>query len=323
MKKALVIALALVFSLFPAQSTVFADEANLGAGSGDVLTLIPELTISPATTSVSLKPGATMDYSLVINNEKNENLDITVYATPFSVQNENYDVDFEKETNRTQLSRWIEFVNNDGSVVKTLKTTVPAHTKSNITYRVTIPQDIPAGGQYASIFVQTGDNAKPLETSGLQAISRVGVIVYGRSNGDTEEKAEIVETNLPVFLLNGPVTASALVKNLGNTDIEASYDFTVTSIVGTELYHKDGKEPILPDASRRMTQEWDSTQPMGIFRVSYRIETVGGVVYDQTKLIIIMPVYMIILAVFVLTLLIIWIIILVRKRRERKSRLVV
>ncbi len=322
--KKLLLAILLTLSLsFAAQAPVaLAEEGTADNAEGDSLQVVPELTVSPATTSVSLKPGASIDYTLVVDNKKSENLDITVYTAPYSIQNEDYDVDFEKETNRTQLSRWIEFVNADGSTTKEYKTTVPANTKSNIVYRVNIPQDIPAGGQYASIFVQTGDNAKPLETSGLQAVSRVGVIVYGRSNGETEEKAEVTETSVPTFLLNGPVTASALVKNLGNTDIEVSYSFTVTSIVGAELYHSEGKEPVLPDASRRMKQQWENTQPMGLFRVSYKVETLGET-YEISRLVIILPAYMILLALFVLTLLIIWIIILIRKRRERKSRLVV
>lgn len=282
----------------------------------------PEITVSPATVSVSLKPGATIDYTLVVENEKDYNLDITVYATPFSIENENYDANFEKETNRTQLSRWIEFVNADGSTTKEYKATVPAKTKSYVIYRVTVPEDVPAGGQYAAIFVQTGDDVRPLETSGVQAISRVGVIAYGRSNGETEEQVEITDAHIPTFLLRGPVSATALVKNTGNTDIELTYDFKVTSIVGSELYHSEGKEPVLPDAARRVKLEWANTQPMGIFRVSYRVEALDQV-YEDSKIIIILPFYMIILALFILTLLITWIIILIRKRRERKSRLVV
>ena len=328
MKKKLLIAtlLALGICLTLQTPVVLAEEAPATDATnntnGNSLQVIPELTVSPATTSVSLKPGASVDYTLVVDNEKEDNLDITVYAAPYSIQNEDYDVDFETETPRTQLSRWIEFVNADGSVTKEYKTTVPAKTKSNIVYRVNIPEDIPAGGQYASIFVQTGDDAKPLETSGLQAVSRVGVVVYGRSNGETDERAEITETSIPAFLLSGPVSASTLVKNLGNTDIEVNYSFTVTSIVGAELYHSEGKEPILPDASRRMKQQWENSQPMGLFRVTYRIETLGEV-KEISKLVVILPIYMIILALFILTLLIIWIIILIRKRRERKSRLVV
>lgn len=319
MKKLLLaVLLALGLSFAVQAPAAFAEDAV----DGNTLQLIPQLTVSPATTSVSLKPGASIDYTVVVNNEKDESLNVTVYAAPYSIQNEEYDVDFEKETPRTQLSRWIEFVNADGSTTKEYKAAIPANTKVNIVYRVNVPQDVPAGGQYASIFVQTGDDAKPLETSGLQAVSRVGVVVYGRSTGDTEEKVEISELSVPTFMLNGPVGASALVKNTGNTDIEVNYSFTVKSIVGAELYHSEGKEPVLPDAARRMKQQWENTQPMGLFRVSYHLETLGEV-HEVSKLVIILPPYMILLAFFVLTLLIIWIIILVRKRRERKSRLAV
>ncbi len=321
MKKTfLALVLALGISLVGVAPSAFAEgETNKSTGTFDTT---PELSVSPATASVSLKPGASVDYTLVVTNDKNEDLKITAYVAPYSIQNEEYDVDFEKETNRTQLSRWVKFVNEDGSVVDTYKSTIPANGKSYVNYRVTIPEDIPAGGQYAAIFIQTGVEAKPLETSGLQAVSRVGVILYGRGIGETDERAEISEVNVPTLLLNGPIEVSALVANQGNTDIEVEYSFTVTSIVGNELYHNEGKDPILPDASRRLRQQWENTQPMGIFRINYRVSTLDEV-REVSKLVIILPVYMIVLAFFILTLLVIWIIILIRKRRERKSRLVV
>ena len=315
--KKIILTLAIVFGsiLAPIAPAVYADEET----AKDPNT--PELSVSPATANVSLKPGSSMDYTLVVTNEKEADLPISAYVSPYSIQNEDYDVDFDKETNRTQLSRWIKFVNDDGSVVDKYKAVVPGNSKAYVNYRVTVPEDIPDGGQYASIFVQTGDEAKPLETSGIQAVSRVAVIIYGRGNGETEEKAQISEMNVPALLTAGPVTASALVTNQGNTDIEVEYSFTVTSIVGSELYHTEGKNPVLPDAARRMKVQWENTQPMGIFHVHYRVKALDQIV-EQSKLIIILPVYMIVLAFFILTLLIIWIIILIRKRRERKSRLV-
>ena len=297
---------------------VFADDNN----ANDALEVAPALTVSPATAGVSLKPGASVDYTLVVTNDKAESLNISAYVAPYSIQNENYDIDFDKQTNRTQLSRWIKFVNADGSVTDNYKATVPGNSKSYVNYRVTVPEDIPAGGQYAAIFVQTGDDAKPLESSGLQAVSRVGVIIYGRGTGETEEKAEVTNLSVPSFMTGGPVVASALVTNTGNTDIEVEHSFTVTSIVGTEIYHSEGKDPVLPDAARRVKSEWENTQPMGIFRISYKVSVLGDS-YEINKLIIILPAYMIVIAIFVLTLLIIWIIILIRKRRERKSKFVV
>ena len=307
----------------PLASSVYA-EGEETTESSDTLEIAPQINVSPSTASVALKPGAVVDYSLVVTNDNAESLDITVYAAPYSIQNEDYDVDFEKETSRTQLSRWISFIKADGSTTDKYQATIAGNSKSYINYRVTIPEDLPAGGQYATIFIQTNEaSVEPLESSGIQAIPRVGVVIYGRNTGgENNESAEITDVSIPLFLLNGPVYASALVKNTGNTDIEVKYDFTITSIVGTELYHSEGTDPIIPDASRRERQEWANTQPMGIFNVKYRIEVLGEV-QETTKLVIILPAYMIVIAFFVLTLLTIWIIILIRKRRERKSRLVV
>ena len=148
------------------------------------------------------------------------------------------------------------------------------------------------------------------------------MVVYGRSEGETEESAEIVEYNVPGFLLNGPVSVNSLVKNTGNTDIEAKYKLTVKSIFGGEIYNAEEAHNLLPDTSRREQLTWENTQIMGIFQVNYRVESLGEV-KDETRLVIILPLYMIIIFIILLTILVIWIIILVRKRKERKSRLVV
>ena len=292
------------------------DEVN------DTINPSSQLEISPVTSSVVLKAGTSIDYALVVANRGNEDIVFTAYAKPYSVLNEDYDIDFSEETPRTQLSRWISFVSPDGSVTDKYEGKVSADSQVAITYRVTVPEDIPAGGQYASIFVQSDNGSKQSDISSIGTVTRLGAVVYGRTNGDTEEKAEISEYNIPGFMFSGPITATSLVKNSGNTDFNVEYSFSVTSITGAELFREEKINAVLPDTSRRTNFEWKNTQPMGIFNVTYRVKA-SDQVREETRVVINLPIYMLIIAIFILTLLIIWIIILIRKRRERKSRLVV
>ncbi len=278
--------------------------------------------VSPVSARVVLRPGTELDYSLIVSNVGTDSFNFSVYAAPYTIIDEDYNVSFSNETNRSQIVRWIKFINDDGSLVDTYKGSVAPGAKKSVNYRVTVPNDIPAGGQYATIFAQTEPAETDANTSGLKTVSRIGMVVYGRTEGETEEAAEITEYHLPTFLTGGPVKASSVVKNTGNTDIEARYTYTINSIVGSEVHKKETAYNILPDTSRRQEFSWDNSQPMGIFKATYRVEVLGEV-HEETHLLIILPIYMIVIAIILLTVLTIWIIMLVRKRRERKSRLMV
>ena len=287
---------------------------------------IPEasswIQVSPVSARVILKPGSELDYSIVVSNVGTDAFNFTVYAAPYTIIDEDYNVSFASETNRSQIAHWIKFINDDGSLVDTYRGSVAPGAKKSVGYRVTVPNDIPAGGQYATIFAQTEPSETEANTSGLKTVSRIGMVVYGRTEGETEESAEITEYHLPGFLTGGPVKASSVVKNTGNTDIEARYYYTINSILGGEIYKDEIAYNILPDTSRRQEFAWENTQPMGIFKATYRVEVLGEV-HEETRLLVILPIYMIVIAIILLTVLTIWIIMLVRKRKERKSRLMV
>ena len=284
--------------------------------------------VSPVSSRVVLKPGSSLDYSMIVSNIGTDSFKFNVYTAPYSIVDEDYNVSFSNETNRTQLSRWIKFINEDGSLTDKYTSEIAAGAKQTVNYRITTPEDVPAGGQYATIFAQTeADEADPT-TSGIKTVSRIGLIVYGRTEGETNNSAEIVDFKMDRFLTRGPVTATALVKNDGNTDFEVRYDFQVKSIVGNVLYEESSETPhnhvnILPDSSRRKTFEWENTSAMGIFKVTFKVAVSDlDVAREETHYVIIMPVYMIVIGILLLTILTIWIIMVVRKRKERKSKLV-
>ena len=270
---------------------------------------------------VTLKPDTALDYSMIVSNIGTDEFKFSAYTAPYSIVDEDYNVSFSNETNRTQLARWIQFINDDGSLTDKYTGSIPAGEKKTVNYRITVPADVPAGGQYATIFAQTEPDETDTTTSGIKTVSRIGLVVYGRTNGETEEKAEIVDFHMDRFLTQGPVKATALVKNDGNTDFEVKYEYTIKSIVGNELYHKEDAQNVLPDTSRRKTYEWENTSIMGIFKATFKVSALGET-REETHLVIIMPVFMIVIGIILLTILTIWIIMIIRKRRERKSRLV-
>lgn len=318
--KAIVSILAICFGFYGLMApSAFADDA--GKVAPQIL-----IQVSPVSTQVILEAGKTKEYTMTVKNSGSSDFSYHLYTTPYSVSDENYNIDFATETARTQVSRWIKFY-QDGQLVDRPVFKIKSGETQSIKYVVQIPEDVPAGGQYAAIFAETDvskDNGN--NSSGIRTASRVGMIVYGRTNGNTLEEGSITDFNIPGFLVDGNIRATSKVKNSGNTDFEAEYTLVVKSILGEKLYSKTTTYNVLPDTDveRRVNLEWTDTPFMGIFKVYHKVSTPGeNGVREEEKLVIKFPIVMIILTILVLTGLTISIIITVRKRKERKARLAV
>lgn len=282
------------------------------------------LQISPVSNKVTLVAGEQNDYSFTVSNIGSENFGYHVYAAPYSVTDEEYNVNFSNETNRTQISRWIKFYDSEGNLTDKASFKIDSGAKQTVNYRIEVPDDIPNGGQYATIFAESDETEGELTGSGIKTVSRVGLIVYGHTDGDTEDVAAITDFDIPTFMTSGKISATSRVENNGNTDFEAIYDFEVSSIFGKQLFTKSNAYNILPDTARRVTTEWNETPMMGFYKVHYKVTALSGeTTKEATKIVVIMPIWMIIISIILLTLIIIWVIILIRKRKERKSRLLV
>ncbi len=282
------------------------------------------LQISPVSNKVTLIPGEDSDYSFTVSNIGSEDFGYHVYAAPYSVNDEDYNVSFSNETNRTQISRWIQFYKDDGSLTNDAHFKLNKGEKQTVRYRISVPDSIPAGGQYATIFAESDEVEGKVSGSGIKTVSRVGLIVYGHTDGDTVDEAKITDFGFKTFMTSGRISASSRVENNGNTDFEAIYELDIQSLFGKQLFSKSSSYNILPDTARRVTTEWEETPLLGFYKVRYKVSALNNsVVEEKTKIVVIMPVFVMILSIILLTLIIIWVIILVRKRRERKSRLLV
>lgn len=331
MKKTFKILVAAVTALGLAgfSAPVFADDKP-ASDANQTTTVSPDappilIQVSPVSTQAILEPGKTKEYAMTIRNSGSTDFSYHLYTTPYTVADENYNIDFSKETRRTQISRWIKFYQDDKLVDRPTFKIKPGEVQT-IKYVIQVPEDIPAGGQYATIFAETDTNNEAATSSGIRTASRVGMIVYGRTSGDTVEDGEVTDFSIPGFLVSGNISATSKVKNSGNTDFEAEYTFKVSSILGAELYSKNTTYNVLPDTDieRRVNLEWADTPFMGIFKVYYKVTTPGDHgSREEEKIVIKFPIVMIILTILVLTGLTIGIIMTVRKRKERKARLAV
>ncbi|MDO4978640.1 MAG: hypothetical protein Q4E47_00600 [Candidatus Saccharibacteria bacterium] len=279
--------------------------------------------VSPVNNRVTLNAKEELMYIFNIDNIGAQEFTVKVYASPYHVVDDKYNIDFSSETNRTQLSRWMDFRKNGtkDEFKKELTLTIPAGGRQSVEYRITVPADIPAGGQYASVvteYVPTSNSGG----TGVTTVPRVNMLVYGTTNGDTEESAEMTEHDITGFLVSGNAKATSVVTNTGNTDFVADYHLKVESLFGKTVYENSAINDVLPDTSRRFEMEWEETPMFGIFRATSTVKVLGQE-YTKTKLVLVIPVFVIIIIILLLTILIVWIIILVRKRQAQKSRVIV
>ena len=300
-------------------------------GQGQIQKVSPDappilIQISPVSTQVVLEAGKSKEYTMTIRNSGSSDFNYHLYATPYFVSDEDYNIDFSVESNRTQISRWVKFYQDDKLVDRPVYSIKSGETQ-NVKYVVQTPENIPAGGQYAAIFAETDAGSSSKEStsgSGIRTASRVGMVVYGRTDGETVEEGSITDFNIRSFIVEGNVFTTSKVKNSGNTDFEAEYTLRVNSILGAELYNKKVSYNILPDTERRVNLEWADTPFMGIFKVYLKVSAPGeNGTREEEKLVIKFPIFMIILTILVLTAIIISIIMATRKRRERNARLAV
>lgn len=292
------------------------------------------ISISPVSKVLELEPSKTYDDFFKITNNGKAPLNFEAYASPYSYtyseESEEYQLGFSKENSYTQITRWITFCDQDGNYVTNPKFVAPAGETVEVHYRITTPSSIPAGGQYAVLFAHTfSDDTE--DVSGIKTEASPGLVVYGRSAGDTIVKGTVSDSAIHKTLTvdgntKNIINASSKVVNEGNVDFMAIGSMKVTGIFGRTYYEttgNNGKVSVIPESGAVVSDQWDDTPYFGLFNVSWTITAAEGEPETITATVLILPVPIIILMILLLTIIIIWIIIVVRKRKERRSRFMV
>lgn len=280
------------------------------------------LQISPVSKQTQLGSGGIIKDSFVVENIGTKDFSYKVYASPYSVTDEDYNLSFDNENSYTQIARWIKFKAADGNMLEEATYTIKVGEKQTIEYEINVPKDVPGGGQYATLFAESIPDSADQDASGIKTVSRVGLVLYGHTDGETKKAAEITNFDYTKFLFSGNMNGTSKVKNSGNIDFDASCTLTVKSIFGAELFTKTEAVYILPETERKFNIKWEDTPPLGIFQVTMKTTALDQT-REESSVVLVLPIYVVVLSILLLTVIIIWIIIIIRKRRERKARVLV
>lgn len=290
-------------------ASVFVGSGVVSAAEGDQ----PDyrIQISPVRLELDLKPGKVTEAKFKVQNTGTKEFNYELSTAPFSVSDENYNQDLSSTSSYTYIKDWITFSSDKG--------TIPAGGEAEITAKVNVPKDVPAGGQYGVIFarMKEPDNG---EVGGVKAEKQVGVLVYSKNvEGNTRLEGNIVENKVPSFMFTPPIRATSIVENKGNVHTDATYTLQVFPLFGGEEVYTNEDNPetriILPETRRLNTMSWDGAPQLGIFRVKQTVKFMDKTDVTE-KIVFICPLWFLFIILAIIFLAIFWIVSRTRGRKE-------
>ena len=273
-------------------------------------------TIMPMNQKISLNPGEVYEGYITIINPSYATEDFVYKAevTPYSVADEEYTADLLSESDRTAISKWITIEEPTGSVK-------PNESKE-IKFTIKVPQNAPAGGQYGTIAVSSNQDSSNANGVSVQNVFEIASIIYADVAGETVHDGEILENNVPSFVLNNPVKITAMLTNKGNVHETAIFTITVSDvftgrvILPTEENTGRYSEVIMPETTRYAEREVSDLPALGVVKVTQTIDY-NGQTSTTEKQIIICPVWFMALVLLTLASIFAAVVIIVKKRHRK------
>lgn len=280
------------------------------------------LAMSPMSQKVLLSPGETYHGGFTIANPaaatEELNYIVTIgsyFPTSGEKSNDDYgDIDITTVTNMNMIMDWIEIINPTG--------TIQPNGSTLVEFTINVPENAPAGGQYASLLAKENPDANRIDKSvSVNEIMQMAHIIYAEVAGETIEKGEIAENSIPSFLLNNQLKATSFVKNNGNVHTEAEYTLQVWPIFSDEEICTNEEDPetslVLPDTERYHAQNCQLPL-IGIFRAKQTVKIFGETSIVE-KTIIVCPIWLLFLIIFAIAAIIIYFVTRAKSRRGNRK----
>lgn len=276
------------------------------------------LAVSPGLIEVALTPGEVYEGDFSVLNPVT--VDITsnysISVAPLNFFDESYTPAFTDKSDYNQIVDWIEIEAPKGSLAP--------QEKRQVHFKITVPADAPAGGQYASILVAAEDTgiADQNEPIAVSAKSRIAILLYSTVAGETREEGTVIENNVGAFFFDQPIKTSSLVINSGNVHIPAKYTLRVYPLFSDEEIYTNEESPkissVIPDTTLYNEKVWEDTPLLGIFRIEQEIDFADKYNVKST-IAIVAPTWFVILVLLFITAVIYALIDRIQKRKQEKQ----
>lgn len=254
--------------------------------------------VSPMVHKITLKPGETYEGKIFVANPLASTTDFYYKATlhPYSMNNNNSD--FQTVTSWSEILDWITLENETG-VLK-------PNDMKEITFTIRVPENPPAGGQYAMIAVGQ-DTSKDANVSGssVKNIYEMASLIYAEIEGETTHACEISENSIPGFVAFGTPETTVKLINTGNvhetakTTLKSKNIFTGDTTDYTEKYEKAIETLVMPSSERVAKRDLEGLPQLGIFEVVQEVECFDSHSYNST-IMVVCPIWFIALLILLL-----------------------
>ena len=274
--------------------------------------------ITPMTQKMELKAGESYTGTIKVANPADATREFSFVAevSPYGVVGEDYTVDLKTKSNHSMIADWITLEDANGIL--------EPNGTANIKYTITVPEDAPAGAQYATIVVSQNKDEAKKEGMNVDNIVEMASIIYGEVDGETVMDGHILANEVPGFSTTAPITVSAKFDNHGNVydsamiTIAAKNNLTGEVYLPTETNEGYYEELILPDTTRVVKRNVDGLPFLGIVHIEQSINY-NGETSKVERDVIICPVWFMVLAAVVMVTLVALIVRLVIKHRRVKA----
>ena len=269
-------------------------------------------TVTPMSQSAELDAGDTYEGDIIVANPANAKGDFhyKVEVSAYGVKGEGYEADFLTEGERSQIVEWTTIENPTG-VLK-------PNESAKVHYKVVVPENAPAGGQYAALLVSSNDDASASDGVAVNNVFEMASILYAKINGDLIHKGELLGSKVPGFVTSLPLTVEASFKNDGNIHEVAYISLEVRSYFSSEnIYPKKDEsgtvqEVIMPGTTRYVTRDIEGISPLGIYDVVQTVSYMGESVTNH-QMVIVCPIWFMALVLATIAAIIVFIIRSVKK----------
>ena len=290
-------------------------------------------TVSPQLQEYVLAPGQSVTGEVKATNQSDAEGKFYYIAevVPFSVSNDGaYSPNYDAMNDYTDIVNWVTMSDDDESNVAEVHGVLePDETKSAY-YTITVPQNARGGGQYFAVRVKSdveaARKANKDDTVVINEVVGIASLVYVEVSGDIIVKGEITDNNVPSFFLNPPIKGSFIVKNEGNTHAKVSYYLQVFPLFSDEeIYTTEddmGTNYVLPGATRVITQSWENTPSVGIFKVRQTVyyDSLDNEPSVTEKTVIICPIWLLFIIFFAVFALIFYLVLKAKARKKAAKK---
>lgn len=283
--------------------------------------------VSPMLQELLLTPGEQYQGTILISNGDKalSDLEYSIGVGSYGWNHSDDDkddyggIDVDTKTQYNMIMDWIELEKDSGIV--------QPNTQEKVLFTINVPENAPAGAQYASFLVtnKTKDdeeNNSDGDSVQIKSETRLASAIIANIAGTTTEKGAILENSFPSFLLNGHLEASSMVRNDGNMFTKPEYILQVWPLGSDEEIctneEKPGTELVLPE-TQRFHMESCELPSLGIFRAKQTVRIFGEESILE-KTIIVCPIWLLFVIFFVIAGLIIWIVMRVRARGKNNKK---